>query len=172
MEKLFETGKKASRRPLRGARKAPKKRTGWALRFLRFLFNLALVLIVVVLTVLSGLYLYVIYAYGDQLDSTYPDLAQNSSIYDADGNQISEIKADENRQTVGVDELGEYLPQAVVAVEDRRFYDHYGADFSGIARAGWDDVRSLAVNQGGSALTEQLMKNLYISEERRGNVSP
>lgn len=171
MEKLFETGKKASKRPLGGGEKVPKKRPSWALRFLRFLFNLVLVLAVVALTVVSGLYLYVIYVYDDQLDSRYPDLAQNSSVYDVDGNQISEFKAQENRRTVGEDELGEYLPQAVVAVEDRRFYEHYGADFSGIARAAWEDLRTLTVSQGGSTITEQLMKNLYISEERRGNIS-
>jgi membrane peptidoglycan carboxypeptidase len=171
VEKLFETGKKASRRPLGGGKKSPKKRLGWALRFLRFLFNLALVLLVIALTVVSGLYLLVIYTYDDQLDSRYPDLVQNSSVYDADGNRISEFKAEENRRTVGEDEFGEYLPQAVVAVEDRRFYEHYGADFAGIGRAAWEDLQTLTVSQGGSTITEQLMKNLYISEERRGNVS-
>ena len=171
MEKLFETGKKASRRPLGGGKKPSKKRLGWALRFLRFLFNLALILVVVTLTVVSGLYLFVIYTYDDQLDSRYPDLVQNSSVYDADGNRISEFKADENRRTVGEDEFSEYLPQAVVAVEDRRFYEHYGADFAGIERAAWEDLQTLTVSQGGSTITEQLMKNLYISEERRGNIS-
>jgi membrane peptidoglycan carboxypeptidase len=113
----------------------------------------------------------VMYTYDDQLDSRYPDLVQNSSVYDVDGNRISEFKAEENRRTVGEDELGEYLPQAVVAVEDRRFYEHYGADFAGIGRAAWEDLQTLTVSQGGSTITEQLMKNLYISEERRGNVS-
>ena len=171
MEKLFETGKKASRRPLGGGKKPSRKRLGWALRFLRFLFNLVLILLVVALMVVSGLYLFLMYTYDDQLDSRYPDLVQNSSVYDADGNRISEFKAEENRRTVGEDELGEYLPQAVVAVEDRRFYEHYGADFAGIGRAAWEDLQTLTVNQGGSTITEQLMKNLYISEERRGNVS-
>jgi hypothetical protein len=111
VEKLFETGKKASRRPLGGGKKPSRKRLGWALRFLRFLFNLALILLVVALMVVSGLYLFVMYRYDDHLDSRYPDLVQNSSVYDADGNRISEFKAEENRRTVGEDELGEYLPQ-------------------------------------------------------------
>ncbi|HEV8044763.1 MAG TPA: transglycosylase domain-containing protein, partial [Rubrobacter sp.] len=87
-------------------------------------------------------------------------------------NPISELKAAENRRTVGEDELGEYLPQAVVAIEDKRFYEHYGLDFTGIGRAAWEDLRALAISQGGSSITEQLMKNLYISQERRGNISP
>jgi penicillin-binding protein 1A len=171
VEKLFETGKKASRRPLGGGKKPSRKCLSWALRFLRFLFNLVLILLVVALMIVFGLYLFLMYTYDDQLDSRYPDLVQNSSVYDADGNRISEFKAEENRRTVGEDELGEYLPQAVVAVEDRRFYKHYGADFAGIGRAAWEDLQTLTVSQGGSTITEQLMKNLYISEERRGNVS-
>ena len=154
-----------------GGKKPSKKRLGWALRFLRLLFNLALTLLVFVLTIVSGLYLFVMYLYDDQLDSRYPDLVQNSPVYDADGNRISEFKAKENRRTVGEDELGEHLPQAVVALEDRRFYEHYGADFASIGRAAWEDLQTLTVSQGGSTITEQLMKNLYISEERRGNVS-
>ena len=120
----------------------------------------------------SGIYLYVLYAYDDQLDSRYPDLIQNSSVYDAEGNWISEFKAEENRRTVGEEDLGEYLPQAVVAIEDRRFYEHHGADFAGISRAAWTDLRAMDISQGGSSITEQLVKNLYISQERRGNISP
>lgn len=145
---------------------------GWALRFLRFLFNLTLILVVGVLAAASGIYLYVLYVYDDQLDSRYPDLIQNSAVYDVEGERISEFKAEENRRTVGEDEVGEYLPQAVVAIEDRRFYEHYGADFTGIGRAAWEDLQALTVSQGGSTITEQLMKNLYILKERRGNISP
>ena len=56
---------------------------------------------------------------------------QNSSVYDVDGDQIGKFKAAENQRSVGEDDLGEYLPRAVVAVEDRRFYEHYGVDFAG-----------------------------------------
>ncbi len=168
MEKLlFETSKQASK-----GRKASKRSLGWTLRFLRLLFNLALILVAIAFTTISGLYVYVVYAYGDELGRTYPDLIQNSSVYDVNGDQIGEFRAQENRRTVGPEELGEYLPQAVVAVEDRRFYEHWGADFAGILRAAWEDLRELTVSQGGSTITEQLMKNLYISEERRGNISP
>jgi hypothetical protein len=58
VEKLFETGKKASRRPLGGGKKPSRKRLGWTLRFLRVLFNLVLILLVVALMVVSGLYLF------------------------------------------------------------------------------------------------------------------
>lgn len=168
METLFKTSKKAARkRPA----KAPKRRTGWLLRFLRFLFKLALILILGTVALISGLYAFVVQVHGDQLDPTYPDLVQNSAVYDANGDRIAEFEAKENRRTVGTEDLGEYLPQAVVAVEDKRFYEHWGADFTGIGRAAWENLRTLTVGQGGSTITEQLMKNLYISEERRGEVS-
>lgn len=137
-DKIFQTGKKASK----------KRPVGWALRLLRFLFNLVLVIVSAALIVVSGLYGYVIYAYGDQLDRTYPDLAQYSSVYDANGDRMGEFEAEEDRQTVGPEGLGEYLPQAAVAVEDRRFYDHWGMDVTGVSRAAWEDLRALAVNQG------------------------
>ena len=172
MEKLFETSKKASKRSPTPVKKASKRPLGWALRFLRFLFNLTLILVVAVFAAASGIYLYVLYVYDDQLDSRYPDLVQNSSVYDVEGDWIGELKAEENRRTVGEHELGEYLPQAVVAIEDKRFHEHYGMDFAGIGRAAWTDLRALAISQGGSTITEQLMKNLYISQERRGNISP
>ena len=89
-----------------------------------------------------------------------------------EGNWISEFKAEENRRTVGEEDLGDYLPQAVVAIEDRRFYEHHGMDFAGISRAAWTDLRALDISQGGSSLTEQLVKNLYISQKRRGDISP
>ena len=171
MEKLFETGRKAPGKEAPG-KKTSGRRLGWALRFLRLLFNLTLILVVGVLAVVSGLYAYVLYVYDDQLESQYPDLIQNSFVYDAGGNRVGEVKAEENRRTIGEEDLGEYFPEAVIAVEDRRFYEHYGADFAGIGRAAWEDLRSLNVTQGGSTITEQLMKNLYISEERRGNISP
>jgi penicillin-binding protein 1A len=168
VETLFKTTKKAARkRPA----KAPKKRVGWFLRSLRFLLNFALILIIGTIAIVSGLYTFVIQVYGDQLDPTYPDLVQNSALYDANGDQIAEFEARENRRTVGTENLGEYLPQAVVAVEDKRFYEHWGADFAGIGRAAWENLQTLTVGQGGSTITEQLMKNLYISEERRGEVS-
>ena len=167
MEKLiFETSKKAPKKPL------GKRPLGRALRFLRSLFNLVLIFLVSALAIVSSLYAYVVYVHRDQLERRYPDLVENSSVYDAEGRQIGEFKAEENRQTVGEGDLGKYLPQAVVAIEDRRFYEHWGVDFAGLSRAAWTDLQALTLSQGGSTITEQLVKNLYIPEEWRGQISP
>jgi penicillin-binding protein 1A len=59
-----------------------------------------------------------------------------------------------------------YLPEAVVAVEDRRFWHHSGIDLVGLARAAWTDLVARRVVQGGSTLTQQVAKNLFLSNAR------
>ena len=58
------------------------------------------------------------------------------------------------------------MKQAIVAVEDRRFWEHRGVDLRGIFRAVWADIRHKEVVQGGSTITQQLVKNTYIEPER------
>jgi penicillin-binding protein 1B len=72
----------------------------------------------------------------------------------------------EDRLPVSLKEVPQDLVNAVVAVEDQRFYSHYGVDPLGIARALWSNLRAGEVVQGGSTLTQQLVKNLYLNRER------
>jgi penicillin-binding protein 1A len=160
MNSFFETSKKAS-----------KRRRGFFVRTLRMLFRLSLVLLAVAAVGLAGLYFYLVQEYRGQLDRRYPDLVQNSHVYDEDGGRIATFPATQNRETVGPEGLGEHLPRAVVAIEDRRFYEHFGVDFEGLARAAWIDLRSWSVEEGGSTITEQLAKNLFVPEERWMEVS-
>ena len=67
---------------------------------------------------------------------------------------------------VPLKELPPYLPKAFIAIEDRRFYSHYGVDPLGIARAAVANVLHRGVSQGGSTLTQQLAKNLFLTQER------
>ena len=160
MNSFFETSKKGTK----------KRRVGLFLRVLRFLFNAVLILAISAIILVIGLYLFVTREYEDRLDQRYPDLAQDSYVYDANGRKIGEFEVEESRETVGFDDFGEHLPAAVVAVEDRRFYDHFGVDFEGVARAAWTDLRAWEVHEGGSTITEQLMKNLYVPEGERFEV--
>jgi penicillin-binding protein 1B len=72
----------------------------------------------------------------------------------------------EERREVPLHELPPLLPRAVILTEDRRFYSHHGIDPVGIARALFTNVRSGEVVQGGSTLTQQLMKNFFLTDER------
>lgn len=67
---------------------------------------------------------------------------------------------------IKVEDLPPYVPQAVIAVEDRRFYSHFGVDPIGLLRAFYINFRAGHVVQGGSTLTQQLAKNLFLSPER------
>jgi len=158
---FFETRKKKPRR----------RKLGRFLRGVRALFNLALILGVCAVIVVACLYLFVYKEFEGDLDRTYPELAETSYVYDVNGQKVGEIPVAESRETVGYEGLGENLPMAVVALEDRRFYDHWGFDPEGLARAAWTDLRSWQVEEGGSTLTEQLMKNLYVDQDERFETS-
>jgi penicillin-binding protein 1A len=67
---------------------------------------------------------------------------------------------------VALKDLPPYLPKAFIAIEDRRFYSHYGVDPLGIARAAVTNIVHRGVSQGGSTLTQQLAKNLFLTQER------
>src|SRR6478609_8132587 len=67
---------------------------------------------------------------------------------------------------VSLKELPPYLPKAFIAIEDRRFYSHHGVDPIGIMRAAVANVLHRGVSQGGSTLTQQLAKNLFLTQER------
>ena len=69
-------------------------------------------------------------------------------------------------RAVALDELPAYLPQAFLAIEDQRFYEHHGVDLRGVVRALWTNLRSGRSAQGGSTITMQLVKNLILTPDR------
>ena len=93
-------------------------------------------------------------------------IGQNTFVYAADGSLLGAIPAERNRQPIRLTRMSRWLPKAAVAIEDRRFYEHGGLDPTGIARAVWANVRARELVQGGSTITQQLVRNLYISRER------
>lgn len=71
-----------------------------------------------------------------------------------------------HEDSVPIDDLPDHLVKAVLATEDRRFFDHFGIDFFGLARAMSENARAGGVVQGGSTITQQLAKNLFLTNER------
>ncbi len=69
-------------------------------------------------------------------------------------------------ETVSLSELPSFVPDALIAIEDRRFYSHPGVDLVGIARAMWVNISAGGLRQGGSTLTQQVAKNLFLSPDR------
>jgi penicillin-binding protein 1A len=107
---------------------------------------------------------------GCDLNALKPvEIGQNSFVYADDGSLLGTIPAERNREPVAMDAMTPWLAKATVAIEDRRFYEHGGVDYLGIARAAWTDVTAGKVVQGGSTITQQLVRNLYTGQERTFN---
>ncbi|TAM98374.1 MAG: hypothetical protein EPN45_17705 [Rhizobiaceae bacterium] len=87
------------------------------------------------------------------------------TFLDRYGNEIGQ-RGLIQRDSVPVDQMPDYLIEAVLATEDRRFFDHFGIDFIGLFRALTENVRADSVVQGGSTITQQLAKNLFLSNQR------
>ena len=86
-------------------------------------------------------------------------------ITGADGSVLA-IRGEMPGANVALKDLPPYLPKAFIAIEDRRFYSHHGIDPIGIARAAVTNIAHRGVSQGGSTLTQQLAKNLFLTQER------
>jgi penicillin-binding protein 1A len=104
---------------------------------------------------------------GCNLSSLRPvAIGQNSFVYASDGSLLGAIPAERNREPVRLAHVSPWAAKATVAIEDRRFYEHGGIDPEGILRAVVADVRARRIVQGGSTITQQLVRNLYIGKER------
>jgi penicillin-binding protein 1A len=94
-----------------------------------------------------------------------PKRPPSIEILGADGRVLA-TRGDMGGAAIPLKELPAYLPQAFIAIEDRRFYSHHGVDPVGIARALAANILRRGVSQGGSTLTQQLAKNLFLTQER------
>ena len=128
-------------------------------------------LVVVVLVGMAGIaavgYVVSIAASAPSLSSLKErDPGSNSEVLAADGSRLGFIQASELRLPAEGNEFPKLLKDATVAIEDRRFYQHEGIDYEGIVRAGVQNLVNQKTVQGGSTITMQLARNLYISKER------
>ena len=94
-----------------------------------------------------------------------PDRAPNIKIVSVDGNLIAN-RGTSGGEAVSLREMSPYIPKAVVAIEDRRFYSHFGIDPIGLSRAMVTNLLGRHFSQGGSTLTQQLAKNLFLTPDR------
>lgn len=78
--------------------------------------------------------------------------------------KVAELQSQKNYTKC--EDLPEFYLDAVVAVEDRRFYDHGALDYLGIARAIWTNIKSFELKEGGSSITQQVAKNVYFTQEK------
>jgi penicillin-binding protein 1A len=130
-------------------------------RFGRFVVGSLLAILLVL--VVSGFTGAAVWMNSCDLNSLRPvDVGQNSFVYAADGSLLGSIPAEKNRQPVDLNDMSKWVARATVAIEDRRFWSHGALDYPGIVRALFANVRAGHVVQGGSTITQQLARNLYI----------
>ncbi len=94
-----------------------------------------------------------------------PD-SYTSVIYDADGNEADKLHGSENREYVKLSAVTTNMQNAVIAIEDQRFYEHNGIDIRGIMRAMLENVKTMSFSQGASTLTQQVIKNEVLTDEK------
>jgi penicillin-binding protein 1A len=95
------------------------------------------------------------------------DRGTSSAVFAADGSRLGYIQSDESRTPIKMDKIPEELQDATVAIEDERFYEHSGVDPNAIVRAAIANFEAGKVVQGGSTISQQLVRNLYISNPER-----
>jgi penicillin-binding protein 1A len=93
--------------------------------------------------------------------------AQNSKIYDVNGRQIGLITGSQNQVLVGYNQISPAMRNAMISIEDRRFYDNRGIDVRGIGRALYQDLLNKSAAQGGSTIAQQFVKNALQAQQKR-----
>lgn len=157
---------KRRKKPVPKARK-PKARTGRSRlsRMLRGLVYWGFVLAIWGGIAVAGVVTY----YGARMPSaatwSIPDRPPNAKIVSVRG-KIMANRGATGGEALLLGDMSPYIPQAVIAIEDRRFYSHFGVDPIGLARAMVANLNAGRMVQGGSTLTQQLAKNLFLSPER------
>jgi penicillin-binding protein 1A len=142
----------------RKSQKGPKRRR---IRKLRLLAILAVLGVFSIVSFAYG----VVYAVGTKVPACDPTRANKKVLRDGyiyandDKTVLAVLRGSESRVLVGYDQISDFMKQAIVAVEDKRFFEHRGIDVHGIVRAAWADVTHQKVVQGASTITEQFVKN-------------
>lgn len=137
--------------------KPKKKPSKWRV----FLLSLLAVFLIAGLGVLGF-----VMSVASKTPSWTPDILhsmkQASTVYDKDGNKIAQLHAEENRLTATSDEIPKLVKDTFVAVEDKRFYQHYGVDPIRIIGSAFHDIVSRSAKEGASTITIQLARNAFI----------
>jgi penicillin-binding protein 1A len=151
-------------------RSAPTQAPGKPRRRIRKLRLLGLLLILFVLGLLSFTF-GLVTSIASEIPSLDPARLQQREadgfVYDRKGHRIlAVLRGSQSRVLVSSEHIAPIMKQAIVAVEDKRFYEHRGVDLHGILRAVWQDVRNKKVVEGGSTITQQFVKNTYVKSQR------
>jgi len=91
---------------------------------------------------------------------------ETSEVYDVDGQTISVLKGEKDVYYITYDQIPQVAVDALVSIEDKKFFKHNGIDYKGIARAVVSTIRDKEITQGGSTITQQLARTMFLSNEK------
>ena len=100
--------------------------------------------------------------FGEDFSVDQLDTAQSSRIFDRNGTTITDLRGEQNRTDILFEQIPETVYNAVIAIEDERFWDHSGVDFKAILRAARSNVNAGGISQGGSTITQQYVGNVFL----------
>ena len=117
------------------------------------------------LALIVSVFFYILLNQEVDLSHLKTELMKPTVIYDLDGNEASKISSNKT-EGIAYDNIPQYVIQAVISIEDRRFYEHQGIDYKGIIRAAYENLTAGSVVQGGSTITQQLAKITLLTPEQ------
>ncbi len=154
--------------------KAKKKKSKLSQKHPKLVLSikLGLVAILALIVIAAGIVVGMLYGmWGQDFEISEEELkvAGNSILYDSEGKVLAELKGDENRKVIKLEEMSEYLPKAYVAIEDERFYEHDGVDYKRTSAAiATYILHRGSSSYGGSTITQQLVKNITNEKAKTG----
>ncbi len=138
----------------------------------RIVLKIFLILFLLVfLIMLAGGGVAVAYVYNIVMDTPMfnPNairVAETSYIFDNAGNRLTTLHYEQNRTVIPVDDVPHHVRNAFIAIEDERFYEHFGIDLTGIIRALRENYRAGTIVQGASTITQQLTRNAFLTPDQ------
>ncbi len=144
------------------------KLRGWEFKkILKALPMLFLWLFVIGAIIFLSLFIYIQHHLPDPDSIALRKVGESTKIYDRTGKVLLyDIHGEEKRTVIPWDQIPQVVKDATLASEDSAFYTHNGIDFRGILRALWSDIKSAGISQGGSTITQQLVKQVFFGDSR------
>ena len=162
--------KTTNKKNIKGKKPSNNKKKKMNPKFKMFL-KILLIIFLLICVVGAGIIAAMFFGlFGDEFEITKEELTAGSSntvVVDSEGNEIASLNVKEQRKTISLSEMPQYLPKAYIAIEDKRFYSHSGVDLKRTTGAILGAVVGNS-SYGGSSITQQLVKNITNDKQRSG----
>lgn len=144
----------------------PHKEVSWFKKVGFWLLTIGIGIVLLGIIAVAGLIAVLSIGLPDVTEIENLTAAQSTEIFDREGNLLYTIHGEENREKVPFEEISPHLVSATIAIEDDTFWEHSGFDIFAIAKAGMYEVFGVGSPRGGSTITQQYIKNTFLSSER------